>query len=109
MEQTRLQQWALVAEIVGGIAIVLSLVFVGYQIRENSRSEMRAMTQSLVSGYAQTVSLLAQHEDLRCAYALGMRDFDSLTGLEAAAFAGYMMAVWRSREDIYFQHLEGNS
>ena len=36
MKSDSLQKWALVAEIVGGIAIVLSLAFVGFQIRQGS-------------------------------------------------------------------------
>lgn len=33
----KLEKWALVAEVVGGIAIVLSLVFVGLQIRSSTQ------------------------------------------------------------------------
>jgi hypothetical protein len=39
----RLEKWAHVAELIGGVAIVLSLVFVGVQIREGNR-ETRAAT-----------------------------------------------------------------
>ena len=35
--ETRLQRWALVAEIIGGIAIIVSLIFVGYQVRQSTK------------------------------------------------------------------------
>jgi len=36
MENLPLQKWALVAEIAGGIAVVLTLLFLALQVRENS-------------------------------------------------------------------------
>ena len=32
----KLERWALIAEIVGGVAIVLSLIFVGLQVRQSA-------------------------------------------------------------------------
>ena len=37
MSDSKLQKWALTAEIIGGIAIVVSLVFVGYEIRHSTK------------------------------------------------------------------------
>ena len=37
MQNEQLQKWALIAEIVGGIAVVLSLIFVGFQIQQSSK------------------------------------------------------------------------
>lgn len=45
----RLQQYALLSEIVGGVAIVLSLIFVGMQIRQNSQVSQINAYQELVS------------------------------------------------------------
>ena len=36
MENQNLQRWALIAEIIGGIAVVFSLVFVGLEVRQSS-------------------------------------------------------------------------
>jgi hypothetical protein len=103
----KLQEYALIAEIIGALAIVLSLIFVGYEIRQNSLIQTRVMTQALVTGYSNTVSLIVESEELRCAYAKGMRDFNGLSGTEAATYSGYALAVWRQREDLYFHHLDG--
>jgi hypothetical protein len=45
----KLQQYALIAEIVGGIAIVCSLLFVGLQIRQNSQVSQVNAYQQLIS------------------------------------------------------------
>ena len=44
----KLQEYALLAEIIGGIAIVASLIFVGVQINQN-HAMMRAQTRSDIS------------------------------------------------------------
>ena len=45
-----LAEWASVAEIIGALAIVVSLVFVGLQIRANTRATQNATYQQSV-GY----------------------------------------------------------
>ena len=47
--KAKLQEYALIAEIIGGIAIVLSLIFVGMQIRQNSEISQVNAYQELVS------------------------------------------------------------
>lgn len=37
MARRNLQDWASIAEIIGAFAIVLSLIYVGYELRENNR------------------------------------------------------------------------
>ena len=65
------------------------------------------MTQALVSSYADTLTLLAQNDQLRCIYSLGIRDFSALSGADALAFSAYFLASWRHREDMYFQYRQG--
>ena len=38
----RLQQWAHVAEITGAVAVVISLLYVGYQVSENTAATGQA-------------------------------------------------------------------
>jgi hypothetical protein len=48
--KTSLQDYALIAEIVGGIAVVLSLVYVGYQIQLYTAEKRTDSIQSITSG-----------------------------------------------------------
>ena len=61
MNNENLQRWALVAEIVGGIAVVLSLVFVGFQIQQSSE-ETAINTRALQATAYQ--NLIAQIESM---------------------------------------------
>lgn len=95
-------------ELVAAIAVVLSLLFVGYELQQNNRRQVQATTQELVNAYTDIGTLMSQHADLRCAYAKGIRDFSSLSGTEALAFSAYLVSLWRLREDLYFQYLDGS-
>jgi len=56
MKNSSLQKWALIAEIVGGIAIVLSLAFVGFQIRQGSEQTELNTRAVEVSAYQDLIS-----------------------------------------------------
>jgi len=61
MKNEYLQTWALVAEIIGGIAVVLSLIFVGFQIQQSSE-EIAMNTRALEATAYQ--NLIAQIESM---------------------------------------------
>ena len=64
----KLQEYALIAEIIGGIAIVCSLIFVGVQIRQNSEvSEINAY-QELTSQITLINTLRVQNADFANLY-----------------------------------------
>ncbi len=50
----KLQEYALLAEIIGGIAIVVSLLFVGFQIQQNS-DEAALNTRAIEDGVYQNI------------------------------------------------------
>jgi len=56
-----LQTWALVSEVIGGIAVVLSLIFVGFQIQQSS--EETAMNTRALEATAYQ-NLIAQIESM---------------------------------------------
>lgn len=61
MNNENLQRWALIAEIIGGIAVVLSLIFVGFQIQQSS--EETAMNTRALEATAYQ-NLIAQIESM---------------------------------------------
>ena len=64
----KLEKWALIAEIVSAIAIVLSLVFVGFQVRQgaeatdnNTAATRRQVLESLMNADLDVLMLAAEH------------------------------------------------
>ncbi len=50
MAHRTLQDWASIAEIAGGVAVVLSLIYVGYGLRENTRAIEAQTRQAFAAG-----------------------------------------------------------
>ena len=55
MDNDQLQKWALIAEIIGGIAVVFSLIFVGLQIQQDSKETALNTRAIEVSAYQDLV------------------------------------------------------
>ena len=61
----RLEKWALIAEIVGGIAIVASLIFVGLQIQQGTSITKASSYQDFVEELNDWRSVLITDPELR--------------------------------------------
>jgi hypothetical protein len=107
-----MQKWPLekahqVGELIAAVAVVVSLLLVAFEVKQNNEEQQQAMTQELITSYTEIVTLLARDRALRCAYIKGIKDYGSLNGEEALAVGAYLIALMRHREDLYFQYLDG--
>jgi hypothetical protein len=102
-----LQDWANLAEIIGSVAIIVSLVFVGFQISDSTK-EMRARTAYNATVALQTwyneVGTNAQAADV---FRKGMNDPTSLSRNEALQFVMCMHSAMLAYQSIYFVGAEG--
>ena len=106
---SRLAEWASVAEIFGAIAIVISLIFVGLQIRDNTVAIQAATYQEHLGFELNHLTAAATDQVLADSYAIGAQGGD-LNGLseEDAARAGWLwLATYRLYEGFYLQYLRG--
>jgi hypothetical protein len=60
----KLKEYALIAEIVGGIAIVLSLIFVGLQIKQNNELSLANSYRELLSDLNEVQSVMMTDENI---------------------------------------------
>jgi len=102
-----LQEWANLAEIIGNAAIILSLMFVGLQISENTK-EMRSVT-----AHNATVALQAWYVDIGTTeqaakvFRKGMSDPGALSKDEAMQFIMSVHSVMLAYQSNYFLGVEG--
>lgn len=68
MAKLRLSDWASIAEVVGAIAVVISLAYVGIQVRDNTEAVRAANRQALVSRAHYATSNIAASPALAEAY-----------------------------------------
>ena len=106
MTKRSLQDWASIAEIIGAIAIVLSLVYVAYELRENTRALQATSRQALGDQdltYFQTLldpSILARAMDKR-------RRGEELSDLEISQLQERQHLNFRIFEHAYSQYRRG--
>jgi hypothetical protein len=107
MKQWPLEKAHQVGELIAAVAVVVSLLLVAFEVKQNNEEQQQAMTQELITSYTDIVTLLARDRELRCAYIKGIKDYGSLNGEEALAVGAYLIALMRHREDLYLQYLDG--
>ena len=102
-----LQEWANLAEIAGTAAIIFSLVFVGFQISDNTR-EMRSAaahnaTESLQSWYVE----IATNLDAAHIFRKGMSDPTALSEDEAFVYLMNIHSAMLAYQNVFFLGTEG--
>ena len=102
-----LQDWANLAEIIGNAAIIISLIFVGLQISDNTR-EMRS-----AAAHNATVALQAWYvevgtnEQAAKVFRKGMSDPSTLSKDEALQFLMNVHSALIAYQSVYFLGTEG--
>jgi hypothetical protein len=74
-----LNDLANLGQIIGAIAVVLSLFYVGHQIRQNTNAVRSATAQAVHEHFASWYHLLANDAELSQVAVNGLRDYFSLS------------------------------
>jgi len=103
----KLQEYALVAEIIGGIAIVCSLIFVGLQIRQNSRISSVNAYQELISQISIMNTMRIQDPGFADLFWRFDHGAQPATGQEQARLEAFLYMVFRQGDLAYRQFSNG--
>ena len=103
----KLEKWGVIAEMVGAAAIVVSLVFVGMEIRSNTQAAQAATFQASVGYDVELLLGQGRDADTARAYSAWLNDPDSLSGGERDQAALLSIASMRHIENLYLQHQAG--
>lgn len=98
--------WALVAEIIGGLAVVVSLVFVGVQLAQANKLERNAAMQRQIAAVTTLQQSVSDRPDVLSALGRASRG-EPLTPLERIQVEGYVMFSDHTWEGLYLQYLDG--
>lgn len=103
-----LQTLADLGEFVGGMFVVVSLGYLAYQVRQNTRS-LRAETYSrLLDRMSALQSRLAVEPDLNHVMIVGAEDPGRLTRAQRVRFSWALYELFGTAEFMYHQALENN-
>lgn len=107
MTKDKLQEYALIAEIIGGIAIVCSLIFVGVQIRQNSEvSEINAY-QDLISQITVMNTVRVQDPEFADLFWRFDHGEQPRNDTERARLKAFLYMVFRHGDLAYRQYAKG--
>ena len=92
-----------ILQILGGIGVIASMVYVGIQIRNNARAMRAATYQQLSALTIQGWQSMAHNGETMDIMLRGMDDFSALSRVEKARFRMIVMSQARSYENAWFQ------
>jgi hypothetical protein len=96
-----------VGELVAAIAVVISLVFVGIQIRDNTIASEAATFQDTIAYDMDVLLTVGSSPDVSRVYFAFINDPDSLDGDEFLQGRTLLTASIRNFENLYVQHEAG--
>jgi hypothetical protein len=105
---SRLRTAVSVGELVAAVAVVLSVIFVGIEIRQNSEAQMRVATQAAVSDYIGSLERITESRDIACLYVRGAQDFGALSGSERLRFSAFYMSFYYQLQQMHRLAEEGS-
>jgi hypothetical protein len=95
-----------VGELAAAIAVVATLLFVAYEIQQNSAAQKRMTTRSLAQDWYTTVAAL-QDPEIACIYHRMWYGKNDLTVREARQIDTFLWRVYKVHEEFHYQFVEG--
>ncbi len=80
-----------VGEVVGGVAVIATLLYLAVQIRQNAQSVRNAASLSVNEGLAEINRRLSNDSEFADLWLRGLKDYRGLTNVERARFAAYAL------------------
>jgi hypothetical protein len=101
-----LEQFSFIAEIISASAVVISLIYVGYQIKLNTAEKKLDSVQSIISGWNQLTLVYIENEEAGEAWrkVLGREE---LTKKEINLMAHVIYSHLMLLEEVYQKYKEG--
>ena len=101
-----LQDWGAIGELLGGVAIIVSFIYVGLQVRQGTKATNAATNQAFSAQYLELLIQLTR-ADVRDVFWKGLAGLKNLQGGEQVAFMAMMGSILRTWETFYFERAAG--
>lgn len=95
------QSLADLGEIIGGIAVVVSLVYLSMQVRQNTTSQQTENYNSALTRFSAQQSILGKDGELAMMFSKGVRDASVLTVQEKIQFTWILYEIFGSFEFMF--------
>ena len=103
-----LSDLASIGNFVSGAAVLISLVYLASQVRQDTKATRAAIHQNVLTGWLGAANLVAQHAGV---FAKGLaadkETFDALSDPDKLIFVTVVAAMFRHYENVFLQNREG--
>lgn len=96
-----------VGEVAGAAGVIISLLYLGNQIRRQRRENRFAAVHELVNETNIFFGSVAENQELAEIWVKGIENFDALDQVEKARFLGDVSRTFRSTEGLLYLKLRG--
>ena len=103
VRRIKLAELAQVAEIVAAVAVVVSLVYVGMEVRSNTAAVRGSAMQAIATTDADALMTIAADEDLSEIVRIGHSNPSDLSEADAFRYHTFMRQFWLSFQNIFQQ------
>jgi hypothetical protein len=93
-------------QVIGAIAVVVSLFYVAHQIRQNTNAVRSATAQAVHEHFAKWYQLVAADAELSKIVATGLRDYGSLSEEERVRFIATFMSFLSYSQNAFLKWRE---
>jgi len=94
-------------EFISAVAVVVSVLYLAIQIRQNTRSLRAQAHQSITTHIAELNRTIVEHDEVAEILERGLEDPTVLTPAEARRFNAYNSARFRHYDNLYYQYRVG--
>jgi hypothetical protein len=101
MRKLKLSEWASISEIIASVVIVVSLVYVGFELNQNTQALQQGSYQSVLDRLAQSQMALALDEDLLNIVAIAEISPTELSAIAWRRFSHYVLPHFGEWEYLY--------
>ena len=103
MKRPSLADVAHLAEIVGAVAIVISLLYVGQELKSNTAAVKAASLQSITNASSGSILAIAENGELARIRLIGDQELSQLTNVERFQYRMYYRQLWLHMQNVWSQ------
>ena len=92
---------------ISGVAVLASLIFVGFQLRQNTQAVRATASQAHAQNLQQIVTPIVESGEVARLWRLGLFNFETLTDDERVRFIAYTSGLYRFYESARLQWRHG--
>ena len=103
MKKPSLSDLAHLAEIVAAVAVILSLIYVGRGLKDNTAAVRAASMHEITNASRQSLLSIASDENLAKIRFIGDQDPSQLSEMEAYRYFFYTRQLWLNFQNVWMQ------